>query len=77
MPDNKELPGELLRPGELASEIDAMRPFTVQEYARLARITPNCVYTLVRKNELPHVKFGAAIRIPRAAGLKRLAGEAA
>ena len=52
-------------------------PYKVKEYAAQARITPNAVYELVRRGEVPAVRFGRAIRIPREAGDKKLTGQAA
>jgi excisionase family DNA binding protein len=52
-------------------------PYKVKEYAAVARITPNAVYEMVRRGEVPAVRFGRAIRIPREAGDKKLTGEAA
>jgi excisionase family DNA binding protein len=57
------------------SELAVKKPFTVKEYADLARVSPNAIYELVRRGEVPFVRFGAAIRIPREAGEKRLPGE--
>jgi excisionase family DNA binding protein len=51
-------------------------PYTVREYAALARLSPNAVYELVKRNELPAVHFGRSIRIPRRAGNQRLIGAA-
>lgn len=59
------------------AETDVKKPFKVKEYAELARVTPNAVYEMVRRGEVPFVRFGRAIRIPREAGEKRLTGEAA
>ena len=52
-------------------------PYKVKEYAAQARVTPNAVYEMVRRGEVPAVRFGRAIRIPREAGDKKLTGEAA
>jgi excisionase family DNA binding protein len=52
-------------------------PYKVAEYAKAARVTPNAVYEMVRRGEVPAVRFGRAIRIPRAAGDRKLNGEAA
>jgi hypothetical protein len=43
----------------------------------LARVSPNAVYTMVRRGEVPAVRFGSAIRIPRDVGDRKLNGEAA
>jgi excisionase family DNA binding protein len=52
-------------------------PYTVKEFARAARITLNSAYEMIRRGEVPAVRFGRAIRIPREAGNKKLTGEAA
>ncbi|MFI5002749.1 MAG: helix-turn-helix domain-containing protein [Reyranellales bacterium] len=49
----------------------------VKEYAAVARVSPNAVYEMIHRGELPAVRFGRAIRIPREAGDKKLRGEAA
>jgi excisionase family DNA binding protein len=54
-----------------------LRPYTVAEYADLARLSPNAVYQMVARNDLPAVRFGRAIRIPREAGNRVLRGDAA
>ena len=51
------------------------RPYTVKEYAIAARVTPNCIYEMVRRGEVPSVRFGRVIRIPRLTGDRRLLGE--
>jgi excisionase family DNA binding protein len=57
------------------AESRVQKPFKVKEYAALARVSPNAIYELVRRGELPTVRFGRAIRIPREAGEKRLLGK--
>ena len=52
-------------------------PYKVAELAALARVTPQAVYEMVKRGELPAVRFGRAIRIPRDAGDRKLRGEAA
>jgi excisionase family DNA binding protein len=44
-----------------------LTPSELQSYLSLSR---NTVYDLLRRNEIPHVRFGRLIRIPKAA-LKR------
>lgn len=41
-----------------------LTPSEVQAYLNLSRTT---VYDLLRRNEIQHVRFGRAIRIPKAA----------
>ena len=50
-----------------------LTPTEVQAYLNLSRTT---VYDLLRRNEIKHVRFGRAIRIPKAA-LKHRDGLAA
>ncbi len=38
---------------------------TVAEAAELLRVHPNHVYELIRRGELPHVRLGRVIRLPR------------
>ena len=38
---------------------------TVAEAARLLQISPNTAYELIRQRQLPHIRLGRAIRIPR------------
>lgn len=40
---------------------------TVPEAARILRISRNLAYELVARNELPSIRLGRVIRIPRAA----------
>lgn len=45
---------------------------TVKETAALMRLDRNTVYELVRTNQIPHVRLGRSIRIPRQALLQHL-----
>ena len=38
---------------------------TVAEAAEFLRVHPNHVYELIRRGELPHVRLGRVIRLPR------------
>jgi excisionase family DNA binding protein len=51
---------------------------TVAEAAHLLRVHPQSVYRMVHAGELPHLRVGRAIRIPREAvdKLARLAASA-
>jgi excisionase family DNA binding protein len=51
-------------------------PYKVKEFAAAARVSPNAVYEMVRRGEVPAVRFGNAIRIPRDAGDRKLRGDA-
>ena len=59
--------------GKAAPDLDL--PYKVKEYAQKWRVTPNAVYDGVRRGEIPSVRMGRAIRIPRAAGDKKLRGQ--
>jgi excisionase family DNA binding protein len=48
-----------------AKEIENRLLLTVPEAARLLRISRNLAYELVAKGELPAVRFGRVIRVPR------------
>jgi excisionase family DNA binding protein len=52
-----------------------LRPYTVPEFARLARLSPNSIYLMVNRGELPAVRLGKAIRLPRGACDRLLRGE--
>ena len=46
--------------------MDANPPLlTVAEAAELLRVHSNHVYELIRRGELPHVRLGRVIRLPR------------
>lgn len=47
---------------------------TVEETARFMRISRGAAYEAVRANEIPHIRIGRTIRVPRAA-LLALLGE--
>jgi len=53
------------------------KPYKVGEFARLADLSPNAVYELVRRGELPSVRFGRAIRLPADPCDRMLRGESA
>jgi excisionase family DNA binding protein len=55
----------------------ALKPYTVKEFAGEARLSVNAVYEMIRRGDVPAVRFGRAIRLPREACNKLLAGEAA
>lgn len=42
-------------------------PYTVKEFAQLGRLSLNAVYMMIRRGEVPAVRFGRAIRLPREA----------
>ena len=44
---------------------------TVPETARLLRIGVNAAYAAVRTGQIPHVRFGTTIRIPKDALLRQ------
>jgi excisionase family DNA binding protein len=49
----------------VAKETDNRLLLTVPEAARLLRISRNLAYELVAKGELPAVRLGRVIRVPR------------
>jgi excisionase family DNA binding protein len=54
----------------------ARRPYTVKEFADLAGLSRNAVYQMIARKELPALRFGGAIRLPRDQTDKLLRGEA-
>jgi excisionase family DNA binding protein len=52
------------------------KPYTVKEFADAARLSLNAVYVMIRRNEVPAVRFGRAIRLPRDACDNLLRGKA-
>ena len=50
-------------------------PYTVKEFATLSRLSLNAVYEMIRRKEVPAVRFGRAIRLPRATCDRILRGE--
>ena len=59
----------------IGEDITSLRlPYTVKEYARMWRLSQNAVYEGVRRGEIPAVRMGRAIRIPRDAGDRKLSG---
>lgn len=50
---------------------------TVEEAAAALRISRGAAYEAVRANEIPHVRIGRTIRVPRAALLRLLSDDPA
>jgi excisionase family DNA binding protein len=50
---------------------------TVEESARFMRISRGAAYAAIRANEIPHIRIGRTIRVPRAALLRLLSGNSA
>jgi excisionase family DNA binding protein len=51
------------------------QPFlTVKELAELLRVSRRTAYLLVQSGQMPSVRVGGSIRIPRAALVRQLAG---
>jgi excisionase family DNA binding protein len=46
--------------------MEEVRFYTVQEVAEILRIGRNKAYEMVKKEEIPSVKIGDSIRVPRA-----------
>lgn len=40
---------------------------TASEVAKMLRLCQSSVYSMIRRNELPHIRFGSAFRMPKAA----------
>lgn len=55
-----------------AAAMDERLCVTVPEAAKMLGISRNFAYELVRRGELPSIRFGNRILIPRAALVKRL-----
>jgi excisionase family DNA binding protein len=53
------------------------KPYKVKEVARLADLSPNAVYQMIARGELPAIRLGGAIRLPRDKIDRLLRGEAA
>ena len=48
---------------------------TVEEAAEVLRISRNSAYEAVKRGEIPSMRFGRLIRVPRAA-IQKMVGEA-
>ena len=57
------------RPPSAHPADDSQLPYylTVDEWAKIARLGRSKAYDAVRKGEVPHLRFGKIIRIPRSA----------
>lgn len=51
----------------LASSNDELRVYTVEEAARLLRIGRSAAYEAVRRGQIPAVRLGRRLRVPRIA----------
>jgi excisionase family DNA binding protein len=56
---------------------EPQRPYTVKQVADLAQLSPNAVYQMIARNELPAFRFGGAIRLPKDKIDRLLRGEMA
>jgi len=56
---------------------DEKLTMTVEEYAEAADISRNTAYQAVSAGQVPSIRLGRLIRIPRAAALRQLKGEPA
>jgi excisionase family DNA binding protein len=54
-----------------------LRPYKVKEFADLADLSLNAVYQMIARGQLPAVRLGGAIRLPREKCDRILRGEAA
>jgi len=50
------------------------KPFTVKEFAKAADVSLNHVYNMIKRGEVPSVRLGCSIRIPRRQGILLLEG---
>jgi excisionase family DNA binding protein len=57
----------------LSMDIDKTLCITVPEAAKLLRISRNFAYELVKRGEIPSIKFGKRILIPKIGLEKRVA----
>ena len=55
--------------------VEVLPPYRVREFAHRADISPAQVYALVNRGEIPAIRLGRAIRLPREACDRLLAGE--
>lgn len=55
---------------DLASSSDVL---TVREVAKVLRLHKDSVYTAIHRGQIPHVKIGRSLRVPKA-GLMRFLG---
>lgn len=51
--------------------------YTVEEWRRIVGLSKNSAYAAIARGEVPSLKFGKRILIPKAAADKMLAGEQA
>jgi excisionase family DNA binding protein len=54
---------------------DEQLVFTVSQAAKLLQVSENHIYSLVSQDEIPHVRVGKLIRIPRWGLLQFLASQ--
>jgi excisionase family DNA binding protein len=59
-----------MRDGEQITEVDLLGPtthrlLTVPEVARILRTSERLVYGMIKRRELPHVRVGRLMRIPK------------
>jgi excisionase family DNA binding protein len=58
-----------IREGEQVTEVDLLEPthrlLTVPEVARILRTSERLVYGMIKRQELPHVRLGRLMRIPK------------
>jgi excisionase family DNA binding protein len=57
------------RPGSLT--------YSVPEGARKIGVSDNTMYEAIKRNEIPHIRIGKCVRIPKAALDRMLAGDKA
>jgi excisionase family DNA binding protein len=57
--------------------VTPQKPYTVRQFAELAGLGRNSVYQMISRGELPALRFGGAIRLPREKCDRLLRGETA
>jgi excisionase family DNA binding protein len=63
--EKRLLKGTTALPVGAAGQPSSKAPYTVKEVAGVLRLSLNAVYEMIRRDELPAVRFGRAIRLPR------------
>jgi excisionase family DNA binding protein len=61
-------------PGDGLRYDDLPEMLTPEEYGRWIRVSRNSAYESIRRGDVPHVRFGRLIRIPKSALLSAQKG---
>ena len=78
--DDPAVLARLLAQAAAALEVDAETPkrkhlLTVRELAAMFRVTPDCIYRMARRREIPCLRFGRKVRF-EAADIERFLRDA-